>query len=204
MMQLATQSKLAEAEYLAIERRATVKSEFFDGEMFAMAGGTEAHSLIAGNVIRKLGNQLEDKPCKVYTSDMRLKVEKTGLYAYPDVQVACGGSRFEDEKCDTLLNPKVIFEVLSDSTAAWDRGNKFWNYRQIESLTEYVLIPQDTWRVERYSRQPNGMWLLETFDDPDGALDLPTIACRLTLQEIYSKTEVQAGGRSNRAGKATT
>jgi len=187
-MQLATKAKLTVQEYLALDRQAEIKSEFLDGQMFAMAGGTEEHSLIASNLIRELGTQLKAKPCKVYTPDMRVKIEATGLCTYPDVHVVCGDARFADARRDTLLNPNIIFEVLSASTAAWDRGQKFWHYRHLESLTDYVLVSQDAWLVEHYTRQPNGVWLLETVEGPDGVLKLSSIDAQVPLTEIFAKT----------------
>lgn len=187
-MQTATKTRLTAEEYLALERKAETKSEFVDGAMFAMAGGTEEHSLIASNLIREVGTELKSKPCKVYTADMRVKIEATGLCTYPDVHVACGDSRFEDAHRDTLLNPKVIFEILSQTTAAWDRGQKFWHYRHLESLTDYVLVSQDAWLVEHYTRQPNGAWLLETLEGQGEVLHLSAVGARVPLAEIYAKT----------------
>jgi Uma2 family endonuclease len=191
-MQTALKPRLTAREYLIQERQAEVKSEFLDGEVFAMAGGTRRHSLIAFNLGGEIRASLKGKPCQVLNSDMRLKVEATGLYAYPDVQVACGELRFEDDREDTLLNPKIIAEVLSESTAAWDR-EKFWHYRNLESLAEYVLVAQDAWRIEHYVRQPDGTWRLETIEGEGGVLSLPAIKCKIPLTEIYA----QAGLKSH-------
>jgi Uma2 family endonuclease len=192
-METAAKRRLTAREYLFIERKAETRSEFVDGEMFAMAGGTERHSLIAANLIRELGNALKDKSCQVFTSDMRLKVEATNSYTYPDVQVACGRLRFEDEMRDTLLNPKVVIEVLSVSTAAWDRGRKFWHYRHLNSLTDYVLVSQDGWLVEHYARQSGGAWRIETLDTAKATLALNSIKARVPLMEIYAKTGLKPG-----------
>jgi len=132
--------RLSEAEYLELERRAEYKSEFLDGEMFAMSGGTRPHSVIACNLIRAIGNQLRGSPCVVYNSDMRVKVQAAGLYTYLDVSVACGQSEVEDEHDDVLLNPTVIVEVLSESPEAYDRGKKFEFYRQLSSVREYLFV----------------------------------------------------------------
>ena len=134
---------LTPQEYLARERRATEKSEYYRGEIFAMAGASFEHSLIKDNLARESGNQLKDKPCRVITSDLRIKVNATGLYTYPDAVIVCDEPKFEDAQVDTLLNPRVIVEVLSDSTEKYDRGGKFAHYRQIPSLQEYVLVAQD-------------------------------------------------------------
>ena len=121
------------------------------------------------------------------------QIEATGLYTYPDVQVACGPMRFEGEQEDTLLNPRIIIEVLSDSTAAWDRGKKFWHYRHLDSLTEYVLVSQDVWLVEHYLRQPDAAWRLETIEGAKSALFLKSIKYRVPLAEIYASTRLAAG-----------
>lgn len=125
---LATAEKLTPDEYLAIERQAKLKSEYFDGEMYAMAGASREHNIIVANLIRLLGNQLVEKPCTVYPSDMRVKVTEMGKYTYPDVVVACEEELFEDDHNDILLNPILIIEVLSDNTEAYDRGKKFKHY----------------------------------------------------------------------------
>ncbi len=151
-------------DYLQIERAAENKSEFRDGEIFAMAGGTFAHSAIAANMLRQLGNKLEGRPCVPCTSDLRVKIEMAGAYAYPDVSVVCGERQFEDERRDTLLNPTVIVEILSDSTESYDRGRKFELYRRIPSLREYLLVSQRAPHIEQFIRQPNGGWLLGDCD----------------------------------------
>lgn len=194
-MTVAPKKHLTAKEYLAVERLAETKSEFLDGEVFAMSGGSHNHSLIATNISGELRNRLKGKSCQSLNSDMRLKVEATGLYAYPDVQIACGELRFEDDAKDALLNPTVIFEVLSPSTAAWDRGQKFWHYRHLESLQEYVLVSQDHWLVERYRRQGNGAWLLETLDTQSAVLKLDSVACDLPLTEIYAGVELLPAGK---------
>ena len=143
---------LTPQEYLAQERRAELKSEYYRGEVFAMAGATFEHTLIKDNFAREAGNQMKGRPCVVLTSDMRVKVDPTGLYTYPDAAIVCDGPRFEDNVFDTLLNPQVVMEVLSDSTEKYDRGAKFRHYRQIASLKEYLLVAQDRPLVERYTR----------------------------------------------------
>jgi Uma2 family endonuclease len=176
-------------EYLARERTVQFKSEYLNGEMFAMSGASRAHNLIAGNVNGELRGQLRDRPCEVYQSDMRVKVSRTGLYTYPDVAIACDGPQFEDAHVDTLINPTVLFEVLSESTEGYDRGKTFEHYRKITSLKEYVLIAQDECHVERFTRQPEGRWILWESDDPEAVLQLPSIGCELKLSEIYAKIE---------------
>jgi len=191
-MATAAKHRLTAQEYRALERKAETRSEFIDGEMFAMAGGTRRHSLIAANLIGELRARLKGKTCQVFTSDMRIKVEATGLYAYPDAQVACGRLRFEDSLEDVLLNPKVIFEVLSPSTATWDRG-KFSHYQQIESLTDYVLVWQDVWLLEHYTRQQDDTWRAEVLTGAKATLSLTSIKVRVPLREIYSNAGLKAG-----------
>src|SRR2546425_9848744 len=186
-MSAAPKPFLSPQEYLAREREAETKSEYYDGETFAMAGGSEEHSLIAVNVAGALNFQLADRPCKVYNSDMRVRVEEDGPYAYPDVSVVCGEAEFADEERDNLLNPTVIVEVLSPTTEAWDRGGKFERYQQRASLQEYVLIAQDRPRVERYARHGDEEWLLTVTTGLAGRVSLSSIECELRLAEVYRK-----------------
>ena len=191
MSSLAQKKFVTPEEYLAIERTAQTKSEYFRGEMFAMVGASREHNLIAGNVSRQAGNQLRERPCEVYQSDMRVKITPTGLYAYPDVVIVCGEPNFEDAHVDTLLNPTVLFEVLSESTENYDRGKKFEHYRRLQSLREYVLIAQDTFHVEKFTRQQDGRWMLwETYDSED-SVQLESIGCELPVQEIYAKVNLK-------------
>jgi Uma2 family endonuclease len=186
--------RLTAAEYLAIERAAEQKSEFFAGEMFAMAGASREHNLIAANVTRVLGNQLMGRPCELYPGDMRVKVSPTGLYTYPDVAVVCDEPVFEDAQVDTLLNPTLIIEILSTTTEAYDRGGKFVHYQQIDSLQEYVLISQDQLRLERYVRQPGSQeWLLVGMSDAQGIVSLDSIGCKLASAEVYAKVKLPEG-----------
>jgi Uma2 family endonuclease len=172
-------------QYLALERQADHKSEYFDGEIFAMAGASEEHNTITFNIAGELRAQLRGTPCRGYTSDMRVRVEETDLYTYPDVVVVCGERRFGDEHLDTLLNPTLLIEVLSPSTEAYDRGQKFANYRRITSLQTYVLVAQDRPHIEKFERWPDGQWLLSEASDLAGSLPLPSIGCTLTLAEVY-------------------
>ena len=189
-MQTAAKQPITEQEYLALERHAEIGSEFLDGEMFAMAGGNRRHSRIRVNLISALNKGLSGRTCHVFHSDMRVKIEATGLYTYPDAHVGCGALSFEDEREDTLLNPRVIVEVLSDSTAAWDHGQKFWHYRHLESLHDYVLVSQETRLVEHYTRQSDETWLLHTLEGAKGTLQLESINCRVPLPELYENTGV--------------
>lgn len=189
---LEAQPVLTAAEYLALERQAETKSEYHDGQMVAMMGASRWHNLIAMNVSARLHLQLEGRPCETYASDMRVKVDPTGLYTYPDVTVVCGEAEFEDAELDTLLNPTVIVEVLSPSTEAYDRGAKFRHYRRVPSLQEYLLVAQDKPYLEHYVRQPGDEWLLSTAERPEEVVELPSIGCHLALADVYSKVEFSA------------
>jgi len=189
-MSLQPSAYLTPKEYLALERGAEYKSEYLAGEIFAMAGTSERHNLVAGNVFAELHTQLRKRPCKVYVSDVRLKVNRTGLYTYPDVMVVCGETQFADDQQDMILNPTVIIEVLSESTEGYDRGKKFEHYRKLDSLSEYILIAQDRYHVERYVRQPDNQWLLAETDNVHDTLSLTSIACNLALADIYDKVEI--------------
>ena len=180
---------LTPGEYLAIERKSEIKHEYFAGEMLAMVGASKRHNLITANVIRVLGNQLLDRPCNVYPSDMRVKVSATGKYTYPDVVVACAEEQFDDAEQDTLLNPIVIVEVLSESTEAYDRGKKFEQYQQIESLTEYLLVAQEPHRIEQYVRQNDREWRYAEYHQAEDVVRINVIGCELTLREVYAKVE---------------
>lgn len=185
-------SFLTSQEYLARERNADFKSEFFRGETFAMAGATYEHTRVKDNVARHTGNQLDGSPCQVLTSDMRLKIDATGLYTYPDIIVVCGELQFEDKVFDTLKNPRVLIEVLSDSTEEYDRGVKFAHYRQLPSVQEYVLIAQDRPLVERFVRQPDDSWLMTAFSDMAQTFSFASIAVKVTLADIYRGVDFPA------------
>jgi Uma2 family endonuclease len=180
---------LTPEEYLALERQTETKSEYLRGEVFAMAGASRQHVTIMTNAIVALGTRLKAGPCMVFGSDLRVKVPPTGLYAYPDVSVICGKAQFEDRHQDTLVNPTVIFEILSRSTEGYDRGEKFANYRTLESLSDYILVSQHRPLVEHYERQPNGSWLLNSYEGLAAILPLPSIGCELLLADIYDKVE---------------
>jgi len=185
------QIHLSPEEYLAIERSARERGEYADGERVAMAGGSRRHNLIATNLVRELSLQLKGEPCEVYSSDQRVLVPATSLYTYPDVVVACGEPRFEDEELDTLLDPTLIFEILSPTTESYDRGAKATHYRHIDSLREYLLVAQDEIHVERFSRRgESSEWLFTELTAPDAILELASIDCALPLAEIYDRLEL--------------
>ena len=181
--------KLSPEEYLANERQAKERSEYYRGETFLLAGASRQHNRISTNISSALDRQLADRDCDVYSSDMRVLVGRTGLYTYPDVVVTCGEERFADEEDEVLLNPRVIFEILSASTEAYDRGRKFQHYQRIESLAEYVLVAQDAIRVERFVEQGSD-WLYTDVRGDDGMLELTSISCELRLVDIYRRVRL--------------
>lgn len=185
-----TIKKFTTDDYLACERQSEIKHEFWHGELFAMAGASEAHNLIVTNVVSELRTQLKGRPCKVYSNDMRVRIAPKKAYTYPDVVVVCGTPQFEDDRRETLLNPTLIVEALSPSTEAHDRGLKFESYRAIPSLQEYVLISQTKPLIERYVRQENTrFWMFDEAAGLDAGIELTALAGRLALAEVYDKIE---------------
>lgn len=175
------------AEYLAMETVAEYKSEYYNGEIFALAGGTPDHSKIALNFGAELLRLLEPRPCHVFNSDMRLFVERSGLYTYPDVMVICGKIELVKNRNDTVTNPILLVEVLSESARDYDRGGKFNSYKQIPTLREYVVVESEHPYVECYRRTADDQWLIEMYDDLDATVTLESVACEIPLQRIYSK-----------------
>jgi Uma2 family endonuclease len=173
-------------EYLRRERNSSDKHEYIDGLAVMMAGAKESHVLIVGNTVHSLVTQVKKMPCKIYNTDMKVRVTKT-TYLYPDIAAVCGQAEFEDDEHDVLLNPIVIIEVLSATTENYDRGLKFRRYQTIPSLQEYILISQYTPRVERFLRQPDGQWLLIRLESLGDILELPSIGCSLALEDLYDK-----------------
>ncbi len=186
------------ADYLALERRAETKSEYLNGHIYAMSGASQEHNTIVFNLARRIGNQLDGKPCRGYVNDMRVKVNPTGLYTYPDVIVVCGEPRFEDADVDTLLNPKVIIEVLSDSTETYDRSGKFAHYRALESLTDYLLVAQNQPRIEHFARQADRSWRYSVADGLEAEIKIATIDCVLRLAEVYERVTFPEVGKTDR------
>ena len=182
---------LTPAEYLALERSAETKSEYLDGDMVAMPGSSREHNLIVTNLVGELHQLLKGRSDEVYPSDLRVWIPEKRKYTYPDVSVACGEPRLQDEHGDNLLNPTLIIEVLSPGTESYDRGKKFEHYRSIESLAEYVLVSQYEWRVEQYVRQCDGSWLFTESTDPRSVVSLPSIGCELAMAEIYDKVPIR-------------
>lgn len=177
------------AEYLEFERQSEVKHELIDSEIFEMAGATKSHTLISANILRLLGNQLLERECNAFGSDMRVKIAANEKYTYPDVVAVCGEEIYEDKTEDTLLNPQLIIEVLSKSTEGYDRGAKFESYQTIESFSEYVLISQEPFRVEQFVRKTQNEWTYFEFRHADDVVKLNSINCELVLKDIYHKIQ---------------
>jgi Uma2 family endonuclease len=184
--------RLSPERYLEIERGNDFRSEYYDGQMFAMSGGTPAHAIIISNLSGELRQSLKHKPCTVAANELRVCVTTMGLYTYPDVVVVWGDMAFAAGTRDTITNPRLIVEVLSKSTEAYDRGRKFLQYRRVESLEEYVLVTQSEPRVEVFSRQPDGSWLLKEYSGMDSSCICKSIDCTIPLAEIYHKISFEA------------
>lgn len=183
---------ISEEDYLTMEEVSPVRHEYFDGEIFQMAGASDEHNTIAMNIAAELHQQLKKRPCKVYQNDMRLYVEKEGIYTYPDVMVVCGKPEIKKYKnLDNMLNPVLIAEVLSPSTADYDKGAKFEQYRTIESFKEYLLVSQDAKQITRYTKQTNGSWILMDFIGDKTEIELSSIECSLTMEDIYDKVDFE-------------
>jgi Uma2 family endonuclease len=185
------QGRLTPEEYLAIERAAPFRSEYYNGRMYAMAGGSHPHAIVISNLVRAIGNLLDDRPCLVTSSDLRVRVEPGGLYAYPDVVVVCGRPRYADDEHDTLLNPLLIIEVLSPSTEAYDRGFKSAQYRGLASLEEYVLVSQTEPRVEMLHRL-GADWLLSEYVGLEAVCRLESVGCEVSLAAIYRNVSFES------------
>ncbi len=176
-------------EYLALEEKADYKSEYFNGEIFAMAGGSYNHNVIAGNINAALNQYAESKPCVAFISDMRVLVKANGLYTYPDAILVCGQVEFAEGRNDTLTNPLIIVEVLSKSTRDYDRGFKFESYRLIETLQDYLLIDQERVHVEYFHKLEDGRWVLIETNLPEAELTLQAINFTLPISHIYHKVD---------------
>ena len=177
--------RLTEEEFLQIERLAETKSEFHDGQVFAMSGGSLNHSLIAADMIAILRSQ-KPEGCRIFTSDLRIKVAASGLVTYPDCGAFCGEPQFSGDRQDVLLNPMLIVEVLSPSTEGYDRGKKFESYRTIPSFREYLLVHQDRRHVEHYSRRDDGSWLLREHVGEGASVMIGRLGISISLADLYA------------------
>ena len=186
MSSLAAETILTPEEYIALERKATLKSEYLNGEILAMSGASLAHTRITADIVTELNIQLRGKACEVISSDMRVKTSPKGAYFYPDVVAFCGEPQFEDNVFDTLLNPIIVIEVLSPSTEAYDKGEKFAHYQELTSLREYILVSQNRIRVEHH-RLVKTQWVQTEFYRQEDVMPLASIGCELRLQDIYRR-----------------
>lgn len=186
-MTTASTPTVSPEEYLVRERAARYKSEYVAGEVRAMTGASRKHVLVTLQISTLLIMQLRGRPCETYGTDLRVRVPGKTSYVYPDVVVACGEPQLEDEQLDILLNPTLVVEVLSPSTAGYDRGEKWELYRRVSSLRDYILFSQDEPRVERYTRQSEGLWLFSETVGLDATLQLDSIGCTLALREVYER-----------------
>lgn len=188
-MSTLTVTHVTPEEYLAAERLSETRSEYLDGSVYPMTGGSVNHNQITINLILELGVQLRARSCRVLGIDLKVRLPDSQKFFYPDVTVICGDLQFHDERKDIITNPDVIIEVLSPSTEAFDRGAKFWAYQTIESLKEYVLVAQDSPAVERYVRNGDGSWQYKSVVGLEGSLALPSIECTLNLAAVYKRVE---------------
>jgi len=194
-MSAQAQVRITPEQYLEIERASQhVRSEYYNGRMYAMSGASYRHVMLISSLSHHLRNGLAGRACSVGTNDLRVRVSPAGLYTYPDVVVICGDPRFADQEADTVLNPALIVEVLSPSTEAYDRGFKFAQYRTLESLQEYALVSQSEPRVEIFRRQPSGDWLLSESTGMEAACRFDSVSCTIAVKDIYDK--VTLGGEA--------
>ena len=187
-------------EYLEFERTADVRHEYFDGEIYEMAGESLAHSQICANILGEMRQALKGTKCQALSPNMKIRAETHGLFAYPDLSIVCGDPEFHDQMRDVLLNPKVIVEVLSPSTQRYDQTKKFFRYRkEIPSLTDYVLIYQDIAFIEHHEKMLDGNWTFNVFEGLEGGFTLRSIECEIPMAEIYDRVEVSAPTAPNDA-----
>jgi Uma2 family endonuclease len=202
MSQVAAEKFISEEEYLALESRSKIKHEYMDGEIISMAEATRRHNLLTVNTSAELSLQLRETDCEVYVSDFRVKVRE-GHNVYPDVAVACGEILTEVSET-TLLNPVVIFEVLSKSTEARDRGDKAQDYFRLDSLRDYILVSQNQVRVEHFARQKNNEWILKIYENLEDIVYIESLSCEIRLKLIYLKVNLpplKLVGKNKRNGK---
>jgi Uma2 family endonuclease len=175
-------------EYLAMERASSEKHEYFDGYVVAMSGAGKDHTFIASNLILEIGHFLKGKKCRISNSDLRVSTPDRDAYVYPDATIVCGEFKFEDDKFDTLLNPSVVFEILSPSTKRNDLGYKLLYYKNTPSLQQYVMIDSKTRHIRSETKQPDGAWRFEDINNPAAILNIPTINFSISLDDIYRDT----------------
>ena len=178
-------------QYLELEDQNETRSEYHDGEIFAMAGGTEGHSRIAGNLIREAGNAIFDRECSVFEGNLKIRIEAANSTVYPDAMIVCDPIQYHQDRKDIITNPTIVFEVLSEGTAGYDRGGKFRKYQQLPSLKEYVLIEQSEAQVDLFRKSDSGLWTLHSWAGLEGAVECRSLAIRLPLNGIYHRVPFQ-------------
>jgi Uma2 family endonuclease len=176
-------------DYLAVERESDTKAEYFDGTVYAMTGASINHIRVVTNLILELGSQLRDRKCDVLSNEMKVRLQDSRKFFYPDVTVLCGEPQFHDKRRDIILNPILVIEVLSPSTEAFDRGAKFQAYQTLDSLKEYVLVAHDKSVVEQFVRREDGKWTYTVVIGLESSLQLPSVECTLNLSAVYDKVE---------------
>lgn len=191
-MSATDRGKLTGAEYLSLEHSAETRSEFVAGEVRAMSGATMKHTIMTRNLLVALDQQLKGKRCIVLSHDVRVKAASIDSYFYPDLVGICGPADLEQGITDTLLNPTVVIEILSPSTEAYDRGEKFFHYQQIESLRQYVLVSQFQLRVEIYTRGADGRWEYQVISGAEARLPLTSLEAEISLAEVYRGVDLAA------------
>ncbi len=180
---------LSAQEYLEMEEHAEYKSEYYHGELFAMSGASHRHNLISGNIFGSLYHFLRDSDCFVYGSDMKIEVDKARHYTYPDLSIVCGDVRFAANRDDTVTNPVVIVEILSESTRDYDRGSKFTAYRNISSLKDYLLVDQYSCHVEYFFKDEKGRWGLEEYRSEDDCFIIKSVNAEISMKQIYHRVK---------------
>jgi len=173
-------------EYLNLEEQNSYKSEFYNGEIYAMSGGTRNHNLISTNLIREIGVQLKGSRCKTFSSDLKIHIAAANSFVYPDVFVVCGEEAYYEDRPLAVTNPILIVEVLSESTANWDRSGKFRLYEQLDSLEEYMIVEQNLPQIDVFRRNAEGLWVLEHYDGLEASIELKSVGVQLPAHEIYS------------------
>jgi len=194
-MSKANEKYISIEEYFAREDTAELRNEYYRGDVFAMSGGTPNHNRITVNLANLLNTQFRGGSCEAFTSNLRVQVARNLHYTYPDVVVVCGELILAEGRSDTITNPVVIMEVLSESTIDYDRGTKFTAYRSIETLTDYISIDQDTVHIEYFSKERDGTWRLQEFFSTEEVLEIKSIEAMLPAKEIYERVALAPKSR---------
>ena len=184
-MPIALRKFYTEEEFLTFERMAKVKNEYYRGEIFAMSGASFQHNQLSSKLIRDIGNHLKGKGCNIFGSDLRVYTQLNSFYTYPDAVIICGDPSFIDKQFDTILNPAILFEILSPSTEEYDRTTKFEFYKNIPTLKHYVLIDSRKFFVQIFTQEADKSWSLKEYNLPDEQWLLKSIQYKSTIKELY-------------------